>query len=134
MKKYWILILLVTVLLVYCGNKEKPGEVQQAAQDAMGDKQKIQTAMLDIKAIGEAAMSYVTENYKAPEGASMQALKSALQPDYIRVLPTTDPWGNEFLYKGEGENFWIACAGPDGKFEGFEKQGDDIVYQDGSFL
>jgi len=38
-------------------------------------------------------------------------------------IPLKDVWQNDFFYKYEKEMFWIASAGSDGKFEGFEQSG-----------
>lgn len=134
MKKYILLLLVPVVFLVYCGGGEKGGEAKQAAGNVIAGQGKVIAVMEDMKAIGGAVMSYLTDNGAAPEAESIQELKDRLQPDHIRSMPVNDIWGNNFYYKYRDDSFWLASAGPDGKFEDFKKQGDDIVYQDGNFL
>jgi hypothetical protein len=42
-------------------------------------------------------------------------------------IPLKDAWGNEFIYKFQNERYWLASAGSDGKFAGFDQKG---VYSD----
>lgn len=38
-------------------------------------------------------------------------------------IPIKDAWGNDLIYKFQNEKYWIASAGSDGKFAGFEQKG-----------
>lgn len=38
-------------------------------------------------------------------------------------IPIKDAWGNDLIYKFQNEKYWIASAGSDGKFEGFDQKG-----------
>lgn len=122
MKKLIILPVIFMLLFAFCQSE---------------DEKKLNT-MTDMKSFGGAIESYLTDNYNAPEGTSMDDMKKLLMPFYIKELPTTDHWGNAYHYKhgtGEGkEDYWLASAGPDGKFEDFQKTGDDIIYHNGQFL
>lgn len=116
-------------------------DAQLAAASKMG---KIKATMGDMKFIGTAIESYITDNYKAPEVGSFVELKEILEPFYVRTLPLTDAWGNPFhYYHGTGETqdaYAVGSGGSDGKFEGFEQkgtytdtEGKDIIFSSGEF-
>ena len=122
MKKLIILPIILVLLFAFC----------QSGQE------KVKVTMTDMKSVGGAIEAYLTDEYKAPEAASIDDMAKSMIPFYAKELPTTDAWGNKFHYKhGTGdaqEKYWIASSGPDGKFENFQKTGDDIVYSEGNFL
>jgi hypothetical protein len=105
-------------------------------------KMKYTSAMSDLKAIGAAIESYMVDNSDAPNVGTLAELQAQLVPYHIRVMPITDPWGNEYIYKYLGkEEYAIACAGSDGKFKGFDQRGEytglkenDIIYSNGQFV
>jgi len=112
-------------------------------------KGKEKTTMGDMKAIGVAIESYMTDYYYAPVAATINDLKPMLEPFYIKVLPLKDAWGNDFLYiHGEGDTkdiYSIASPGKDGVFNGWEQRGyydttdtttfsDDIIFSNGTFV
>lgn len=112
-----------------------------AAASKMG---KIKATIGDMKTIGTALESYITDYYKAPEVESFAELKKILEPFYIKTLPLTDAWGNPFhYYHGTGESqdaYAVGSGGSDGKFEGFEQKGTytdtkgkDIIFSNGEF-
>lgn len=91
--------------------------------------------MEDLKIFQEAILDYIFDNKQAPEAETMEEL---LQLDVGNGLtfasfflneidedkiPRKDAWGNDFLYKYQKEQFWIASPGNDGEFEGFEQKG-----------
>jgi general secretion pathway protein G len=94
-------------------------------------KGKQKATMGDMKTIGIAIESYITDNYFAPEGNSLAEIKDKLEPFYIKTLPLKDGWGNDFLYKhGTGDqkdSYAIASPGKDGVFNGWEQTGYYIV-------
>jgi len=108
-------------------------------------KGKQKTTMIYMKTIGIAIESYMTDNYKAPEGQSLQDILPQLQPFYINNLPLKDGWGNDFHYYSSGkDNYFIGSGGKDGVFNGWEQKGDyivreingfnnDIIYSNGMF-
>lgn len=113
-------------------------------------KGKQKATMGDMKSVGVAIESFMTDTYKAPEGASLEAVKDKLMPFYIRTLPLKDGWGNNLLYKhGTTEKdkdlYWIASPGKDGKFNGWDQTGsyiittmdgfnNDIIFANGQFV
>lgn len=121
----------------------------------------------DIKLIGTVLAGYVIEHGKfsfeeAPSFYREGKIYQALCPQYVKSLPTTDPWGNHYkilcgkniagqphgLPNGSDDDFLIFSFGRDGKMEkwDFDPKNDkaglykgydperDIVYIDGVFI
>ncbi|MBN1197252.1 MAG: type II secretion system protein GspG [Candidatus Aminicenantes bacterium] len=89
---------------------------------------KLKITMRTIMQLGEAVDQYVAEYGVAPEVESINDLH--LYPRfaaYFRDLILKDAWGNDFYYRADGARFWIASAGSDGEFQGFDQEG---VYRD----
>lgn len=112
-------------------------------------KGKEKATMGDLKSIGIAIESYMTDNYEAPTGNTIIDIQPKLVPFYIKMLPLKDAWGNDFLYKhGTGKNkdiYFIASPGKDGIFNGWDQTGfytisspndynNDIIYSNGVFV
>lgn len=97
------------------------------------EKNKQKSSMMDMKSIGIALESYLTDNNKVPEGESLEAIKDSLQPFHIKILPLKDGWGNNLVYiHGTGETqdvYSIASPGRDGIFKGWEQSGEYIVME-----
>ena len=111
-------------------------------------KGKQKATMGDMLTIGNAIESYMTDNYKAPEGGSLAEIQSQLEPFYIKTLPLKDAWGNDFQYAhGTGakkDMYTIGSGGKDGVFNGWEQNGfylvlevndfnNDIIFANGVF-
>jgi hypothetical protein len=106
----------------------------------------LRTTMGDMSTIGRVLQSYIEDYKQAPEANSIKELSEILQPFYIKTLPLTDAWENEFLLKvdpGEPVKYWIGSPGSDGKFKGFDQKGtwkfeagekgQDIILTNGDF-
>ncbi len=63
-------------------------------------KGKQKATMGDMKSIGNAIESYITDLYMAPQGTAIPIgdLTPVLSPFYIKVLPRQDGWGGPFIY------------------------------------
>jgi len=109
---------------------------------------KLKATMGDMKSIGSAIESYITDWSIAPQVQSIEDLSAAswFVPFYIKVLPTEDGWGNKFLYlhgqvdTDHSDLYAVASSGSDGRFEGFDQSGKyfdwndkDIIYSNGEF-
>lgn len=92
------------------------------------------TTMQDIKNLGMAIESYMIDEGKAPEAASILEMGKLLSPFHIKEVPTKDAWGNELFYKYQGELYQIRSAGTDGRLAEYTTLDDDIVYQNGEFV
>ena len=70
-------------------------------------KGKQKATMGDMKSIGTAVESYMTDLYMAPADCNNASdLEGILSPFYIKVMPTQDGWGGPYQYisQGVGEN------------------------------
>lgn len=92
------------------------------------------STMGDIKSLGSSIEMYITENAKAPEADSMNALKKILHPLYIAIMMEKDSWGNTFFYKYKKDYYQLRSAGIDGKMEDWRTKGDDIIFMNGEYI
>jgi type II secretion system protein G len=97
-------------------------------------KGKQKATMGDMKSIGTAIESYITDLYMAPvaAGGYIGALQTLLQPFYIKILPKLDGWGGEFAYlsQGVGQNqdaYSIISYGRNQSFDGLAGQSPYII-------
>jgi type II secretion system protein G len=66
-------------------------------------KGKQKATMGDMKSIGNAIESYLTDLYMVPTGATdISGLANIITPFYIKVLPRQDGWGGLFIYQSQG--------------------------------
>jgi hypothetical protein len=89
-----------------------------------------------MRQIALAIKDYSTDFGFVPRVASAEELGKLLRGAYIKNLPQ-DAWGHDFLYKfneTKPSQYWLASAGSDGLFEGFDQygrwepfQGQDII-------
>ena len=64
-------------------------------------KGKQKATMGDMKSVGTAVESYMTDLYMAPGGGTattVGGLNAFLEPFYIKVLPEKDGWGGNYAY------------------------------------
>jgi general secretion pathway protein G len=70
-------------------------------------KGKQKATMGDMKSIGNAIESYMTDLYMAPADATdATELEVYLAPFYMKVMPKQDGWGGPYMYisQGPGDN------------------------------
>lgn len=97
------------------------------AQKAKGVDQKakyVQT-MEDMRRIARAIKNYTLDFGYAPKAVNIANLKNLLEGPYISGFPQ-DAWGKDFIYRfdeRDANRFWLASAGSDRKFEGFNQEG-----------
>lgn len=116
-------------------------------------KGKQKSTMGDMKSIGTAIESYITDNYFAPEpgsdNAAVTTISTYLVPFHTKVLPAKDAWGNDYLYSsGSGVSndvysiLSFARGGVDDNLNvqnnnypvtKMEDFGNDICYSNGNF-
>lgn len=107
---------------------------------------KIKATMSDMKSLGTAIESYITDNEFAPQVDSIAELELHLSPFHTKVVPKKDAWGNNFHYEhgnvgtDKQDLYWIGSGGSDGKFEGsqqkgkyYAEKGKDIIFSNGYF-
>ncbi|UCH93055.1 MAG: prepilin-type N-terminal cleavage/methylation domain-containing protein [Candidatus Aminicenantes bacterium] len=116
-------------------------------------KGKQKATMGDMKSIGNAVESYMTDLYMAPGAGGVNVisgLNNFLAPFYIKILPLRDGWGGEFRYQsgvlGPDQDLYSVISYGRGNVStgiditnspyivttmtGFE---NDIVYSNGNF-
>jgi len=117
-------------------------------------KSRQKSAMGDMRTIAIGIESYITDNTfvpQVPTGVVGNLTQPFFVPFHIKVLPTIDPWGNEFRWESRNdhsENYSIICYGRNqvgggpmgaplsGVFYDTTRLPDfnnDIVYSSGSF-
>ncbi|MCP4219739.1 MAG: prepilin-type N-terminal cleavage/methylation domain-containing protein [bacterium] len=64
-------------------------------------KGKQKATMGDMKTVGTSVSDYMTDNYMAPGGGTINAvgdLADYLTPFYMQVIPARDGWGTQMVY------------------------------------
>jgi general secretion pathway protein G len=107
--------------------------------------------MGDLRSIGTAVDLYSIDCKTYPICNDIDELAELLQPNYMRIVPKLDGWGNPFKYevKNDGKDYCLISRGKDGvqdvffqdpldiyslvpqAFDGFDH---DIVFCDGQFI
>lgn len=113
---------------------------------AMG-RSKQKHTMADVRSIATAWEARATDinNYDvmprrspAMASVSLQDMRRALVPTYIRVLPARDGWGHPFQFATSGQHYFIRSSGADLRIDHYvgptTSFDNDIVYSDGAFL
>lgn len=110
-------------------------------------KSKQKATMGDLKSIGTAIESYVTDNILAPSALS-DAGFGGNRGFHIKKFPETDSWGNQWHYSRDAtvRDIYSVCSpGRDGVFAGFDQEGayitnalddfgEDIIFSLGIFV
>ncbi len=112
-------------------------------------KSKQKATMGDMKAVGTAVESYITDNYLAPSALSAAGFGGAsIRSFHIKKFPEEDAWGNIWTYIRNGtirDVYSIGSPGRDGVFDGFDQEGSyilnalqdfekDIIFSTGVFV
>jgi type II secretory pathway pseudopilin PulG len=103
--------------------------------------------MADIRTVATALEAYGVDHDREPypEGSTVAALRTVLQPKYLKNVPAVDGWTSELRYMPLPERgYVIISAGADKTFDaetpdqyggGVTKHFDcDIVFANGSFV
>jgi general secretion pathway protein G len=107
------------------------------------DRGKQKRTMADMRSIGTAVESYAIDVNRYPNGASLAAIETVIEPLYIKVLPMTDGWQGTMSYTStnNASGYTVASAGKGGAFGGIVGNGgatqnfsDDIVFINGQFV
>jgi len=94
--------------------------------------------MQRMKQLTMGVQVFYLDNMKLPS-----SLQELLEEGYAKEEHMRDAWGRPFHFKADpgGESCWIASAGSDGRFEGFDQkgyysvlQGKDIIAYDTDFV
>ena len=87
-------------------------------------KGKQKATMGDIKSIGTAIESYITDVYIAPQTT---ALSGILEPFYIKIMPSVDGWGTGWEYTFDRDIYSLGSCGRDKNFDGWGQNGTYLV-------
>ena len=110
-------------------------------------KSKQKATLGDLKTIGTAIESYVTDNLLAPSAIDDAGFGGS-RDFHIKNFPDTDAWGNGWLYSRDAsirDVYSICSPGRGGIFEGFMQEGNyinnsladfekDIIFSIGIFV
>ncbi len=112
-------------------------------------KSKQKATMGDMKAIGTAVESYVTDNYLAPTDLTAAGFGGAgIRSFHMKKFPDEDAWGNTWTYirnTSIRDVYSIGAPCRDGAFDGFDQEGsyitnsledfgNDIIFSVGVFV
>jgi hypothetical protein len=75
--------------------------------------------LLDMRMVQTAIEAYAIDHGSYPAARSMEELRAAIQPTYIRTTPITDAWGNELRYilSSDSKSYRLVSAGSDRAFD-----------------
>lgn len=112
-------------------------------------KSKQKATMGDMKSIGTAVESYMTDNYIAPQALDAAGWGGAsIRAFHIKKMPASDAWGGAWEYARDATNrdiYSIGSGGRDNTFAGMAQVGEytvnslthfdfDIIYSNGAFV
>ena len=119
MRLRWLLMMTGTFALV-AGMTGCTQSEENAVQEGLNPATPIRKAFsVSLDVVAQQIIQYDSANGQVPQGDGVFVLQQA----GMRTAPTSDPWGNEVKYSGEGSHFTLSSAGPDGKWG----TKDDIV-------
>lgn len=104
---------------------------------------RLKITMINMQFMGRAIEAFKKAKGYAPKISDLEELKDYenFVPEFSDKLVLDDAWGNYFYYKADGADYWLAGAGSDGKFLGFEQKGfytqlenSDLIYSNGRFI
>ncbi len=109
-------------------------------------KSKQKATMGDMKSIGTAVESYMTDNYLAPADLTFGSL--SIRAFHMKKFPANDAWGNTWFYSRDATNtdiYSIGSGGRDGGTPTWSEVGEytvnsltefnnPIVYSNGAFV
>ena len=106
------------------------------------DRGKQKRSMADLRSIGTAVEAYSVDTNIYPTASDMTALKSVLEPIYIKKMPMTDGWNTQMEYNPSstaGAGYTVKSYGKGAQEEGSPAGGKttdftkDIIFVDGQF-
>ena len=82
------------------------------------DAERARWTLADLRVIRTAVEGYAGARNEYPAAKTMEELRQAVQPNFIKNLPMHDAWGNPFLYERDDTvGYRVVSAGADGKFD-----------------
>lgn len=105
-----LLVVVIIGILAAVAVPKLSGRVKQAQVNA---------AKSSVEAIGLAVKMYEVDNGKFPDSLQNLVSKGSeinWNGPYLEKGIPKDPWGNEFQYSKNGNEYTVTSAGPDGTF------------------
>lgn len=107
-------------------------------------KAKLKATMEDMRNVGMAVDSYMTDWGHAVEGGDLNTLNRYLNPFYTKRLARNDAWGRAYTYTALADEYSISSGGKDGVitmtngtiYDPPTQLGDfarDLIYSSGAF-
>ena len=94
-----------------------------------------------IRSIGTALESYAVDHNAYPRGSTTVAeIEKYIYPTYIKTVPHTDYWENEYLYRSDSLSYTIISVGKDKMVDAAFHPGptthfeSDLVFSNGNFV
>jgi hypothetical protein len=120
-------------------------------------QQQYRNTISDLRVLSQAIDDYIWDKKKAPPVKDIVELLShdmGMGLSFVEFymdeypedkIPTTDAWGNQFVYKFKGERYWLGSGGSNGKFFRFDQQGayryndkemadKDVIFSNGGMV
>jgi len=102
------------------------------------DKGKQKRTMADMRAIGTAMEAYAVENTDYPTAADAAAIRTAIDPSFIKSMPSLDGWSHPFQIESSATTYTIYSQGKDGAGSNCppgttSRFNDEICFVDGEF-
>jgi hypothetical protein len=109
------------------------------------NKKKLMITMWRLEVLGNAVEKYKKDYQYSPKFNSIQNMAKELGDSYLKDISIGDGWNRYFLYGYNDQgDYWIASAGSDGLFDGFDQHGKyaekwalkgmDIMFCNGRFI
>lgn len=106
------------------------------------DRSRQSSTMADMRTIGSALERYAVDHLSYPTVTDTLDLRPALEPEYVKQLPSIDGWGHPFVFEvdDQGSSYTLRSPGKDGTLQTaapIETTRDvtaDIVMVDGVFV
>ena len=78
------------------------------------DRGKQKRTMADMRSVGTAIEAYAVDTNKYPIATDTATLQTAVQPIYIKNMPTADGWANTFVVASAATEYTVYSTGKDG--------------------
>ena len=82
------------------------------------DRGKQKRTIVDLRAVAAAIESYSVDRGHYPEARDIDALRSILEPEHDRRLPTTDGWAQRLVIQSDAGGYRLYSLGKDGVPDG----------------
>jgi hypothetical protein len=125
----WLPLALLALAATGCKSKKQDLTYGDRMVGAIRES-KAMDARGDMQAVAIAVTQWGANDGNLADAQDLDGLVAALQPTWLRLVPTTDPWGGRYRWRTDGTSWELRSDGKDGK-AGNE---DDVVMRDGQVM